>query len=247
MKNLEEKLVQLGRSIEEPTPPEISARVAAILAGSPSRRRWQPRVALVAAAGAVALAAAIGVTPARTALIRFFDLGGVSVVRVDRLPPVRPSGPIAPGREVPFEQARARVIFPVYVPHEDPRPDHSFYFRADPPGGQLTLVYGSTRRPRLLITEFVGTYVRRTIFKEAGPRTVVEVTSVNGRRAIWLGGATHIFSFIDGDRSLRSYRTRLAGNTLVWQRDPVTLRLEGSLSKSAAIRLAESFEPAGEP
>jgi hypothetical protein len=242
---LEEMLVELGRSIREPEPPDLVGRVASTLRrdAARSRRRW--RVALTAAIGAAALAAVFAVTPARTALLRVFHLGGISVVRVDRLPPVAPAGPIAPGRELGFEEAKAHVTFPVSLPGNEGRPDHSFFFGAGPPGGQLTFIYGKTRSPKLLITEFVGTNPGKAFFKEAGPRTTVEVTSVDGARAIWLGGATHFFSFVDGEGATRYYRTRLAGNTLVWQREWVTLRLEGKLTKRQAIKLAESFEPAG--
>lgn len=247
MSKLEDMLVELGRSIREPRPPDLSARVASRLRQDAGRhqRRW--RAAVAVAMAAAALAAVLGVTSARTALFGIFHLGGVSVVRVNHLPPVPPSGPIAPGRELSFEQATALVGFPVYLPRKEQPPDHSFYFRADPPGGQLTLIYGSTKNPKVLITEFLGTGLHQTILKKAGPRTTVELTSVNGSRALWLGGATHLFSFTDGDGTTRSYRTRLAGNTLVWQRGRVTLRLEAKLDKREAIRLAESFEATTRP
>src|ERR671934_128189 len=153
-------------------------------------------------------------------------------------------GPTAPGREVSFAGARARVSFPVLVPKDDREPSHTLFFASDPPGGQISLVYGSLRRPRLLVTEFIGTKVEGSFSKKAGRRTSVERVRVSGGPGIWLGGAKHTFSFLDGAGMTRDWETRLAGNTLVWERGGLTLRLEGDLSRARAIRLAESFVPA---
>jgi hypothetical protein len=129
------------------------------------------------------------------------------------------------------------------VPRRYQEPSHVIFYGSDPPGGQVTLVYGSLERPRLLVTEFLGMRVEGVFDKKAGRRTAVEQVRVGGGPGIWLGGAKHQFSFLDEGGMTRAYETRLAGNTLVWERGGLTLRLEGDLSKPAAIRLAESFVP----
>ena len=242
---LERMLVELGRTTREPEPPPAARRAAEQLRReqvSPRRLRRRVVVAVAFACAVVAAVAAVG--PARTSILRFFHLGGVTVERVDQLPPVSPRGPIAPGWEVSFAGARARVSFPVLVPKDDREPSHTLFFASDPPGGQISLVYGSLRRPRLLVTEFIGTKVEGSFSKKAGRRTSVERVRVSGGPGIWLGGAKHTFSFLDGAGMTRDWETRLAGNTLVWERGGLTLRLEGDLSRARAIRLAESFVPA---
>ena len=244
MSELERLLVELGRTMREPEPPPAARRAADRLRREhlrPQRLRLRGAVAVALVAGAVAGVAAV--SPARTSILRFFHLGGVTVERVDKLdlPPVARRGPLAPGREVSLARARAGVSFPVVVPGRYPAPSHTFLHGSDPPGGQVSLVYGSLERPRLLVTEFLGTKVEGAFDKKAGRRTSVEQVLVDGEPGIWLGGAKHQFSFLDGGGMTRAYETRLAGNTLVWERGALTLRLEGDLSRSAAIRLAESF------
>jgi hypothetical protein len=247
MSALEHLLVELGRTMREPEPPAAARRAAGRLRREQVRpRRPRVRLALAVALVAGAVAAVAAVEPARTSILRFFHLGGVTVERVEKLdlPPVSPRGPLAPGREVSLARARARVSFSVLVPRRYQEPSHVLLYRSDPPGGQVSLVYGSLERPRLLATEFLGTRVEGVFDKKAGRRTSVEQVRVDGAPGIWLGGAKHQFSFLDGEGTTRTYETRLAGNTLVWERDGLTLRLEGDLSKPAAIRLARSFVPA---
>ncbi len=244
MSELERMLVELGRTMREPEPPPAARRVAEQLRrGQPRSRLLHRRAAVAVAFACIAVAAVAAVAPARTVVLSFFHLGGVSVERVDRLPPVSPRGPVAPGREMSFAAARARISFPVLVPEHDRDPSHTLVSASDPPGGQVSLVYGSLKRPRLLVTEFIGTKVEGVFDKKVGRRTSVERVRVDGAPGIWLGGAKHAFSFLDGGGMTRAWETRLAGNTLVWERGRMTLRLEGDLSRADAIRLAESFVP----
>ncbi len=247
MTELERKLVELGRVLQVATPPPVTARVAADLRRHrppDSRRGVRSSAAIAFLAAVVAVAAAVAVPSARTSLLRFFHLGGVTIERVDKLPQVVPRGPLAPGKEVGFAKARASVPFTVLVPGKDPTPSHAFSYTSDPPGGQVTLVYGQLRKPRLLVTEFLGQKADGPLKKTASPRTVVEHVEISGHPGIWLGGAKHFFTFIDGAGTTRSFKTRLAGNTLVWEQAGITLRLEADIDKAAAIELAESFAAA---
>jgi hypothetical protein len=244
---LERLLIKLGRTTQEPAPPPVARRVAAELRrGRPARRpRFRTSGALALGLAVAVLAAVAAVPDARTGILRFFHLGGITVERVDELPPVSPRGPLAPGREVGLAEAQRHVSFTVVVPKHDRTPSSAFYYGADPPGGQVTLIYGSLRRPRLLVTEFLGANLTGAFDKKAGRRTPVEYVLVDGAPGIWLGGARHLFSFLDRGGMTRARETRLASHTLVWQRGGLTIRLEGDLSKTEAIRLAKSFEPAG--
>ena len=243
MKDLERRLVELGHSFDDADPPEVASRVAARLREPTRPNRRLRRVALVALA-MLAAVLAVAVSPAGTSLLELFDLGGVEVERVEALPPVQPRGKLAPGAETTLDRARSQVPFPLYLPPEAPEPAHVFLNASDPPGGEVTLVYGSRSRPRLLISEFVASDLGPLKYKKAGPQTTVERTMVNGAPALWLGGATHEFSFVDGDGTTRGFQTRLAARTLIWVRDGVTIRLEGDLSRDEAIALAGTFAPA---
>src|SRR6266487_3972755 len=183
MTELERKLVELGRVLQVATPPPVTARVAADLRRHrppDSRRGVRSSAAIAFLAAVVAVAAAVAVPSARTSLLRFFHLGGVTIERVDKLPQVVPRGPLAPGKEVGFAKARASVPFTVLVPGKDPTPSHAFSYTSDPPGGQVTLVYGQLRKPRLLVTEFLGQKADGPLKKTASPRTVVEHVEISG-------------------------------------------------------------------
>ena len=70
---------------------------------------------------------------------------------------------------------------------------------------------------------------------------VVEQVTVGGEPGYWFSGEPHFFAYRDAAGTLREEQTRLAGNTLIWQRGDLTLRLEGELPKEEAIRIAESM------
>ena len=86
MTELERALVQLGRELDIPAEPDLRSRV---------RERIERRAALSArprpgaALLLVALGIALAVPDARSAILRFFHIGSVTIERVDTLPPAR--------------------------------------------------------------------------------------------------------------------------------------------------------------
>jgi hypothetical protein len=127
------------------------------------------------------------------------------------------------------------------------RPD-AVYVNTQPEGGRVDLVYRA--RPGLppspytdaglLITQFQGTLTPDFIKKVVGGGLVEEVR-VAGQPGYWFSGEPHFFTYQDRRGDITDEQTRLAGNTLVWQSGPQTLRLEGQLSKQEALRIAESM------
>jgi hypothetical protein len=123
-----------------------------------------------------------------------------------------------------------------------------FVDEAVPAGGRVDLVYrarsGLPASPftdaGLLITEFRGQPTPEFLKKVAVMGVVKEVT-VGGQPGYWFSGEPHFFTYQDARGNLREEQTRLAGNTLIWQRGDLTLRLEGELSQEEALRIAESM------
>lgn len=89
------------------------------------------------------------------------------------------------------------------------------------------------------MTQLEGT-VTPLIQKAAGPGTVIEKVRVAGEPGYWLQGARHEFAYVRPDGGILQETTRLAGNTLLWERDGHLLRLEGARSKPAALAIARS-------
>jgi hypothetical protein len=238
---LERRLLDLARQIEYPPAPDAAGLVLRALAGSDDRRPPAVRrpTVLSAACLAMALSAALAVPQARTAAFRVLHLGGVSVERVTALPVVQRRSSLPPGRPVTFDDARRAVSFAIILPRGLGRPD-AVYLSEFSPGGYVTLLYGAPRRPRLLLSEFVGRSPAAALVKKVTAATAVESVKIDGRPGIWLGPGTHLYSFVDEVGVSRQSRTYLAGNTLVWEQGPVTLRLEAAISKEAALEIAKS-------
>jgi hypothetical protein len=240
---------------EAPAPAMPEPRARGPLARLPRRPTWR-RLALAGLAAVLLAAAVLVVSPGtREAVARRLGLRGVEV----RLGGERPAPTVTTrpgarlelglGPRVTLGEARRRVAFPVKVPTAAgfQRPD-AVYVNPRPEGGRVDLVYrarpGLPPSPNtdvgLLITEFQGTLTPDFI-KKVVVGGLVEEVRVAGQPGYWFSGEPHFFTYQDRRGEITDEQTRLAGNTLVWQSGPQTLRLEGQLSKQEALRIAESM------
>src|SRR6478609_11860472 len=92
MTELERALVALGNELDIPDTTRVWHAVAPRL----QRRRWVRPAVVALAAGVAALAIALAVPPARSAILKFFHIGSVTIERVDTLPPAQ-TRPFATG------------------------------------------------------------------------------------------------------------------------------------------------------
>jgi hypothetical protein len=244
-----------ARLDEAPAPGSPPARARARRGWSAGRPGWR-RLA-VAGLAAVLLAAAVLVASpgTRQAVARRLGLRGVGVELGGPPPPTVTTRPgerldLGLGQRVTLEEARRRVGFPVLVPSAAGfrQPAAVYVNEALPTGGRVDLVYrarpGLPASPftdvGLLVTEFRGQPTPDFIKKTAILGQVEEVT-VGGEPGYWFSGEPHFFTYQDTRGDLQTEQTRLAGNTLIWQRGDLTLRLEGQVSKQEALAIAESM------
>jgi hypothetical protein len=243
MAELEQELRRLGRDLEFPPTPDLVRSVRERLAAPRPRRLLLRRRALAFALAAlvVAVGIAFAVPPARTAILRVFGVGGVRIELVDRLPETEISAPLGLGERVSLAEARRRAAFPVAIPSAGgfAEPDGA-YFSSVSPGGFVSLLYGSATRPRAVLSEFEGE-TGDLIDKSVGPETTLERVTVGGAPGFWLEGEPHTFVFRNKYGAVQSGTLRLARNTLVWERNGITFRLEGDLTKDEALRVASSL------
>ncbi len=225
MAELERELRALGATVELPPEPDLVTAVRARLAepGRPRRFAWRP-VAIAVAALAVALGIAFAVPPARSAILRFLGLQGVSVVRVEKLPPVG-SGPAAFGERSSLPEAERLLGFRPVLPELSP-PDAVYADLAD---GVLILLYGEPRA-RLRLTELRTQH--GLIQKLATVEQRIEQVRVNGGPGLWIEGPHVVVELFR--------QPRLSGNVLLWEQGGLTLRLEGRLTKEEALGIARS-------
>ena len=225
MAELERDLRALAASLDLPTERDLVPAVRARLVAVGKPRRGRRRLVLVAlAAIVVAIGVAFAVPPARSAILRLFGLEGVSIVRVDKLPPVGP-GVLAAGTRMSLPEARRMLAFEPLLP--DIGTPQAIY--VDEVQQLLIVLYGEGST-RLRFTELLGREAFYTKFVTLEQH--VERVTVNRGRGLWIRGQ-HVVSEMFG-------QPRIAGNALLWEQGPRTFRLEGRLSKTEALRIARS-------
>lgn len=241
MSALERELRELGAMLDWPAAPDVASQLAAAVVAPVPRRPRRLRLVLVAAI--VVLAAILGVLAvpsARSAVLDWLGIGGARISVVDELPPVR----TVPGLEilgdpVSLDEAHVRAGFPFADPPDgEPAPDE---IRVAP-GGRVSYLWRDGPGLRLLVTQFPGSVDNPVIVKKlVTGRTTVEELDVDGRPAVWLVGGPHVILFVSPEGDVREQEGWLAGNTLLVDRDGVTIRVEGALSRSAAVTLVRAM------
>jgi hypothetical protein len=245
------------RLAEAPAPGATPARARRRdrLAGLGRLAGWR-RLAVVGLAAVLLAAAVLVASPGtREAVARRLGLRGVGVELGGPPPPSVTTRPgerldLGLGQRVTLEEARRRVGFPVLVPGAAGfrQPAAVYVNEAVPVGGRVDLVYrarpGLPASPftdvGLLVTEFRGQPTPDFIKKVARAGLVEEVT-VDGQPGYWFSGEPHFFTYLDATGQVRDEQTRLAGNTLIWQRGDLTLRIEGEITRQEALALARSM------
>jgi hypothetical protein len=220
MAELERDLRALAAYVDLPAERDLWPGVQARLAARP-RRSWTKPLAVALVAAAVAIGVAFAVPPARSAILRFLGLEGVNIVRVDKLPPVSSNPPVV---GIPTTLAKAYTSLGFRPLLLDTGVPYRIYL--DPSRHAALLFYGHPLRLRLEET-LVGVFDK--VVSTSQP---VERVTVNGEPGVWLPGP-HVFDDFFS-------QPRLAGNTLLWKHDYLTLRLEGRITKEQALEIARS-------
>jgi hypothetical protein len=221
MTELERALLALD--VEFPPEPDLLAGVRARI----ERRSRRPWIFVIALA-VVAVGIAMAVPDARSAILRFFHIGAVSVERVETLPAAQ-QRPLTAGLGAPMSRAAAEseAGFSMRLP-EGVTPSR-YYVRP----GLIATLFRVGGKPVLLV-EFQGDQVSLTK-KFAASETSVQPADI-GEFGLWLTGGRHVMRW-----SNHELETRLAGNVLLWLQDARTYRLEGALSKEKMLELAHEI------
>jgi hypothetical protein len=236
---LERDLRDLGRELALPAEPDMVGPVAARL-HRPPRRSWRRPLFAAVALAVLALGIALAVPPARSAILRFFHLGAVSVERVETLPPAR-QRPLAAGFGplVDRVEAENRLGVKLLLPPLQGGPPKRIYA----PGNELLATVLNFpvdgKRKAVLLIEIPGSNLgvaKKVVQKE----TLIAPVSVLGRSGLWIRGP-HVVAFLADASGTHSPITRAAGSALIWLHGGLTLRLEGDLTEEQALRLARTI------
>jgi hypothetical protein len=232
--------------------PAVRARIA--------ERRAQPwwsrlgfdrrALAPIAATIAILLVAALLLTPRfADALGHLLSIPGVQIYEVPQSPTARPnaSAPTFAGQRVASAAEASRIAgFTVRTPAALGEPS-AIYVETAPV--RVTIVYASVKGIPVsaqagvsaIVVEFKGTIETQIMAKAIGPGTFLDAVPLGNGVAYYLSGQPHQFFFRDPAGNLQPETLRLAGNTLLWEQDGYTYRLEAQVSKEEAVRIASSF------
>lgn len=264
-RDLETLVRDAGANLLYPATPDLRIRVRARLAAAPRPAvgpQWEaflsvfrsrsraPALAVAALATALVLGALVFSPDVRTAVAERLGLRAVTITHVPSLA-TQVTAPgvdnLGLGRRITLEQAASRVAYPILLPRLDglEQPD-AVFVREEGRLVHLSILYFA--RPGLpssgsgefglLLTLFEGEDAA-VAGKGLGPDTRVEEVRVGGTRGFWIEG-THSFFYRAPDGEMRTEGSRLAANTLLWERPPLTLRLETALPRDEALRIAVS-------
>ena len=228
MTELERALVALGRELDLPAEPDLRSRVRERIERRPRYRR-----ALVPAlAFLVALGIAFAVPDARSAILRFFHIGAVTIERVDTLPAATPRSLTAGlGPSLSLKEAETRAGVALVLNGMRPQ---RFYAR---PGLIATLV--EYRGKPVLLAELQGDQMGVSK-KLLGSGTRVEGVPI-GSFGLWLEGGKHVLIWSPRSGEVARMERRLAGNVLIWAEGDRTFRLEGGLNKGQMLELGRQI------
>jgi hypothetical protein len=252
---LEEALRDVGRHLAWPPSPDQAPAVRLHLEGGADvvnlpRRPMRRALVLAAAALFVVLAGTLALSPGlRAAILRFFTLPGVTIEVDEPSPPEVPppavdAEPVL-GRRVALDEARREVSFPVAVPEALGEPDEVYLLG----GGERALVTLAYRHApgvpvdpetgyAVLLTQLEGRPTENLI-KKTGLEADVVPVDVNGEQGYFVQGEHLVFVQAPGADPIPD-EPRIAGNTLLWTRGPVTLRLEADLPLDRALDIART-------
>jgi len=238
---LEATLRDIGRHLVTPVTPNLAAGVRARLAGRREPRR--PWMFALAPALLTVVVLVGGATAAELVRLR-----GVDVFRVPAVS-APPRQALDLGERVTLAIAGTLMQPQPLRTSGDPvfgTPDDVYARRQG--NAQVSFVYAP--RPGLppgptghgaLVTQLRGSLDRSLIGKGVGPGARVESVLVGDAPGIWIEGEAHFFFYRDSAGNILQETLRLAGNTLLWQRDGVLLRLEAQVDRQRALEIASSF------
>lgn len=213
----EAALRDLGRQLHVPEPPDVTAQVLSRINTPRRGNRWL--AALIAAVTAFAIAFAV--SPAvRAGVQQLLEFAGVEF----RTEAPHSIAPALPSQEVSLDEARTRMPFEIHLPGQLGTPDRITVHE----GRFVTLHYGGLR-----LDQFDGT-ISSTVGKLVHGQGVEQIGD-----KIWIP-YPHVFFYIDRDGEWHDEEPQGAGQTLLWQRGQVTMRLEGDLTKERALEISAS-------
>lgn len=242
---IDRRLLELSSQLLEPghDPERVTDQVLARVRALPTPRttwwrrfmgavtqRWRSLTRWTTGALLVLIAGSLTITPVRAQIAEWFSFLGVAVRPAATSPTTVPVVPSAtPGLSLD-EAARLAGFRPI-VP--------------EPLGPPEAVEISADRRIVSLSWITASGVVRLDEFAERLDPTFTKLAvdaewvDLGGDRyALWFP-TPHEVVVVDGSGDTRTAPPRLAAQTLIWERDGLTLRLEGNLTRDRAVEIAQ--------
>ena len=266
----EERLKETALRFRYPPTPDVTGIVIQRL-GSGSKPRARIRSAWAVASLVVLLLAILFAVPGvRAEIVRFFQVGVVRIFPAAPTQTGLPSLPQMPltatpaailpttatpqpddtpygpphavtiadmAGETTLEQAQEKVSFPIRLPA----------YPADLAAPDQVFLQENNLMVILVWTNPADPQKARLSLHEIGPGSilvgkfeprVIQETQVNGQYAVWVEGP-YLVRLTSGSIE---FRRTVEGNTLIWEEQGITYRLETNLTLGEAVQIAESLE-----
>lgn len=186
---------------------------------------------------------ALGLLPGpRQAIARILGIGSVRIEQVASLdlPPATATA-ASLGSPATLAEAAATAGFSPLVPALPGLDTPEVFIRRGAGFTLITLRYtAGDGSPGLVITQLAAD--GEVFIKQLDETTAVQNVTVGGAPGIWLEGGAHTIAlFTDGD--YLEDTARLVGDTLLWTRGTITIRIESELSLGESITIATSMRP----
>ncbi len=256
MADLQERLIRLGREVDYPETPNLTAMLRVRLEPPVRRERFDTRrLAVAALVFIVTVGALLAIPTTRDAIAGFFGLKGVIIQRVPRLPsPTPTSGAtvgerLGLGRQVTLPQAETALPYRISFPQALGTPDQVYLIQpADLKAVALVwlprsgLPAAAETGVGALVIEFPGQVQPDLFMKMLGPDATLEPVQVNSNPGYWISGKPHGFFFLDSKGNPREDTFRLARDVLIWNQGSLLVRIESALTKEQSLELAATMQ-----
>jgi hypothetical protein len=258
----EEHLEEVARRFRYPSTPDVAGAVMKRLESGSRPRAWLRSAWVVIGLLVLVMAVLFAVPSVRAEIIRFFQVGVVRIfpsTPTQTIGPAMPQSPITatpdiftpvPGGNEPLysvtisglagetnlEDARAKLPFPIRLPEypTDLGPPNKIFLQDD--GKMVILVWSDSDNPERAHLSLHEIGPEGIVLSKYQPR-VIQETQVDGVYAIWAQGP-YLIQLTSGTYV---FRRTVEGNTLIWEEDNITYRLESDLTLEETIRIAESL------
>ena len=263
----EQRLQEITHRFRYPSTPNVAGTVMKRLHRGDKSKAQLRSAWVVTGLLILVLAVLFAVPSVRAEIIRFFQVGVVRIFPIDTTQTAIPSTTtLAPSLEstrtprgisTPFSfqpeplytittsglagettlaDAQDSLLFPIQLPTYPPDLDTPERVFLQEDGGMVILVWTEptdNESARLSLHEIAP---GKVVLSKYEPH-VIQETQVDGNYAVWVQGP-YLVRLTSGSYD---FRRMVEGNTLIWEEEDITYRLESDLTLEETIRIAESL------